>query len=391
MIPAAPFQEKRREQKLRRSNLSKLTEETIRARTKAGDTPLHRAAKKGQIDLIPSHLLSSELFMVKNNEGNTPLHVAARYGTLNQVPRQFLTKETLTIRATPPFALEGFYFTGSGYKAQIETPLHIAALYGHGDQIPQEFLTPEYLCIEAKGWGETLLHYLARAKSLDVVSQNYAHLIWNLKDRNGQTAHDLLEGVIAQENYVAQVQSESGTEKQKEKLRYVGCIFDDKITKGQASDTLDECARRFPAKDAEYYNRPATEEQLLKVREINAHCEPDELFYDFEEEGSLTYGKAKDLIQDWEMYKREQVERSDLTDCADSYWEKHHWDDNYEESERGQFDQVCFEILDGWEFEKFGDLPTRKQVRKAWNLVRSQKSDKTKMPTFTELVAVLAK
>lgn len=65
------------------------------------------------------------------------------------------------------------------------------------------------------------------------------------------------------------------------------------------------------------------------------------------------------------------------------------WDDDYEESERGQFDQACCEILDGWQFDKFGDLPTRKQVAKTWELVKSQKSNKTELPTHVELVAAL--
>src|ERR1022692_640799 len=69
-------------QKPVRTNLSKLTEETIRARTKKGDTPLHRAARIGRIYEIPTHLLKTELFMAKNNSYETPIHVAARYGHL---------------------------------------------------------------------------------------------------------------------------------------------------------------------------------------------------------------------------------------------------------------------------------------------------------------------
>ena len=301
MIPVNPpkiFEPKT--QKPVRSNLPNLTEETIRARTKAGDTPLHRAAKNGQFDLIPSHLLSVDLFMVKNNEGNTPLHVAARHGTLNQVPRQFLARETLTITSTPPYATE--------YKAQTETVLHIAALYRHGDQIPVEFLTPEYLCIEAKGYGETLLHYLARSKSLDLIPQVYAHSeIWNLKDRNGQTPRDILEGVIEQEKYVAQCRSEPATEKQKEKLRWFGYAFGENIPKGQASDAIAKCVRDYPEKDRAYYNRPATEEQLAQIREYNKHPDyADEPYYDFENEGPLTYGTAKDIIQEWGWSERER-------------------------------------------------------------------------------------
>jgi hypothetical protein len=243
-ISPAPVQENPKEQKSARTKLSNLTEETIGARTKVGDTPLHRAAKNGQFDLIPSHLLSVELFMVRNNDGNTPLHVAARRGILNQVPRQFLTKETLTVRTTPHYAPEGFYFTGSGYKALTETVLHIAALYGHGNQIPEEFLTPEFLCIEAKGHAQAVLHYLAMSKSLDLIPQIYANsTMWQYKDRQGMTARDVQETFIKQEAYVARVRTEPATEKQKEKLRWFGCTFDEGMTKGQASDALDKCAK----------------------------------------------------------------------------------------------------------------------------------------------------
>jgi hypothetical protein len=104
------------------------------------------------------------------------------------------------------------------------------------------------------------------------------------------------------------VRSAPATEKQKEKLRYFGCTFDENISKGQASDALDRCARDFPAINQAYYSRPATEEQLAKVREINRHpdCGSDEPFYDFQSEDPLTYGKAKDLIQEWGWLQRER-------------------------------------------------------------------------------------
>jgi len=95
---------------------------------------------------------------------------------------------------------------------------------------------------------------------------------------------------IQRETYVAGVRAEPATEKQKEKLRFFGYVLKDGMTKGEASDALDECARQLPQKNAEYYNRPATEEQLTELKKINAQCEPDEPFYDFEEEEPLTYG-----------------------------------------------------------------------------------------------------
>lgn len=94
----APVTQKPKDQKGGRTTLSKLTEETIRAKTQTGNTPLHRAAKSGKIAEIPRHLLTIELFMVRNNSFSreTPLHLAAQYGHLDKVPREFMTKETLT-------------------------------------------------------------------------------------------------------------------------------------------------------------------------------------------------------------------------------------------------------------------------------------------------------
>jgi hypothetical protein len=289
-----------------RTNLSKLTEETIRAKTSAGNTPVHLAAKNGKIDLIPSHLLSAELFMDRNNDGNTPLHIAAMKGTLNQVPHQFLTEETLTIPQAPYYAPDGFHITGSGYKAQSPTVLHVAAYNGYLDQIPKEFFTPDFLLIEATGYRQTVLEYIVKNKRLDLLPENYAESqLWNIKASNGQTPREILEILIEREaqlevvraerqTYIASVRSEPATEKQKEKLRYFGYAFDENISKGQASDALDKCVRDFPEVNQAYYNRPATEAQLVKLpsRFKTERAQP------------LSYGRAKDLILERELEKQ---------------------------------------------------------------------------------------
>jgi ankyrin repeat protein len=160
-----------KEQKTVRTNLSKLTEETIRARTQKGETPLHRAAKTGRISEIPKHLLKTELFMARNNSFSreTPLHLAAQYGYLDKVPREFLTEETLT--ASTEYEKKESK-TGST-PPRTETPLHTAARCGHADQIPKEFLTPDFLSIEASGYRNTVLHQLAYANRLDLVPDSY--------------------------------------------------------------------------------------------------------------------------------------------------------------------------------------------------------------------------
>ena len=279
--------------KMERIPLAKLTEETIRARTKTGDTPLHRAARTGRISEIPRQLLQTELFMARNNSFSreTPLHLAAKYGHLDKVPREFLTRETLT--ASTEYEKKESC-TGST-PPRTETPLHVAARCGHADQIPKEFLTPEFLSIEASGYRTTVLHDLAYSKRLDLVPDIYANSeMWNLIDSTGRTPREALEGTIQRETYVAAVRDEPATEKQKEKLRWFGCSWDEGITKGQASDALDACASQFPDRDAEYYSRPATEDQKAKLRSFRKN--PD----DNRRDGPLTYGEAKDLIADCE-------------------------------------------------------------------------------------------
>jgi endogenous inhibitor of DNA gyrase (YacG/DUF329 family) len=326
--------------------LRKLTEKTIKARTKTGDTPLHRAAKNGKIQEIPQHLLQTELFTLKNNRGQTPLDLAARHGHFDKVPRQFLTKET------------------------VGRVLHALVICGHAEHIPKEFLKPEFLSIT--DGGETVLHALARVDRLDLVPEIYANSeIWNSRDSSGRTPRDLHQVYLEWKILKERKRAETATEKQKEKLRYFGCVFDENITKGQASDALDKCAIDFPEVDQAYYNRTATEEQLARLRKINAECEADDPFYDFEE-GPPTYGRAKDLLQDWDFYLREK-EREEML----AYWD----------SEEGKFDQACEEFECDWAFED--RPPTRKQIAKVWELAKFRKSNKTQLPTHNEIVAVL--
>jgi hypothetical protein len=61
--------------------------------------------------------------------------------------------------------------------------------------------------------------------------------------------------------------NDTAIEKQKEKLRFFGCTWDEGITKGQASDAIDECVKEFPDKQQAWLNRPATPEQLEELCE----------------------------------------------------------------------------------------------------------------------------
>jgi hypothetical protein len=299
-----------------RPTLSNLTAETIRAKSRGGNTPLHLAAKNGKMDLIPSHLLSVELFMDRNNAGNTPLHIAAKHGNLGKVPRQFLTKETLTIP-------NKVWITGSGYEAHGPTALYVAATSGYVDQIPREFFTPEFLLIETTGYRETLLQYIVKIKRVDLLPHNYASLeSWNLKNNKGQTPRQILEYLIQldsqtetwraeREAYVAHVRSEPATEKQKEKLRWFGCAFDENMTKGRASDALDKCVRDFPEKESAYYSRPATEEQMATLRK---YCGKEF------EGGEYTYEAAKYLIRQKQREYEDEQMRYEFVFCGFIRW-----------------------------------------------------------------------
>ncbi|KAG9400926.1 hypothetical protein AC1031_009648 [Aphanomyces cochlioides] len=54
---------------------------TVNERTKFGNTPLHRAAKNGQVEMVLAGLLAHGAQVdAKNNDGLTPLHEAACTG-----------------------------------------------------------------------------------------------------------------------------------------------------------------------------------------------------------------------------------------------------------------------------------------------------------------------
>jgi hypothetical protein len=273
--------------------LAKLTEATIRSTTKSGDTPLHRAAKNGKIHEIPSHLLDLGLFLARNTGGETPLHFAAKHGHLKQVPAEFLTRETVT-------ALD--YYG--------RTPLHVAADYGHADQIPREFLTPEFLSIPTKNsTSNTVLHIVAERNELaKLPSDCVTPEMWKVKNGSGRTPRDVLEARIEREAYVAGVRNEPATEKQKGKLRFFGYTWAEGVTKGQASDALDECVRKFPDIERAYQNRPATKEQREKLLSYGKN--PDKYA-----DEPLTYEQANEWILDC----RHDEEEKSLDDSDAEY------------------------------------------------------------------------
>lgn len=159
--------------------------------------------------------------------------------------------------------------------------------------------------------------------------------------------------------------SDAATEKQKEKLRFFGCIWDEGITKGQASDAIDECIKKFPDIEAAYQNRPATEDQLAKLRDC---LQPDgEDPDDYADEGKpLTYRQAKDLI--WEC---EREERTKQEQEEDDYWK----------SEEGQKEQEWSRLNAYWPGAVREVTP--EEFDEVWDLVKSRK---TGQPTPGDLV-----
>jgi len=119
--------------------------------------------------------------------------------------------------------------------------------------------------------------------------------------------------------------------------------------KGEASDALDECVKKYPLADRAYYGRPATKEQVAKIKKINASCAPNEpILYDFEEEEPdepLTYGEAKEIIRDWEREKEKA----------------------YFDSDESKIEDMTIAIN---AFSDFARKVTRKQVAEAWAIVK---------------------
>ena len=83
--------------------------------------------------------------------------------------------------------------------------------------------------------------------------------------------------------------NDPATEKQKAKLRFFRCTWDEGITKGQASDAIDECVEKFPDWEFMYQNRPATEEQKALLRS-----------YGKRPLHNLTYARAREKINECE-------------------------------------------------------------------------------------------
>lgn len=271
-----------------------LTPETAQRRTRLGDSPLHRAAKNGIIQAVPGRLLTGTSFMEKNALGDTPLHIAARLGFLHQVPTVFFTDQTVTT-----------------WDASGETPLHIAARCGQFCRMPKRSLSPELLSLPTRNQAaNTVLHLLAGANRLNLISNSLIWPeTWSLLNGEGLTPCDELHRALETvklKNSNESWRCDPATDKQEHKLKYFGCTWDEGITKGQASEAIDECARSYPELERSYYARPATKDQLEELRPYLGKGEtPD----DYAAPGEpLTYGRAKDLLEEFRLEERAREE-----------------------------------------------------------------------------------
>jgi len=103
---------------------------------------VHKAAELGTINSLPTAILGDVAhFISRDPVGLTPLHTAARYGNLGQVPPQVLTEDNLLIKSS-----------------NDTTPVHLAALNAHLDQIPVALLTEKVLMCRDY-FGRLPLHY----------------------------------------------------------------------------------------------------------------------------------------------------------------------------------------------------------------------------------------
>jgi hypothetical protein len=129
---------------------------------------------------------------------------------------------------------------------------------------------------------------------------------------------------VEMEDSISKWRAEPATEKQKDKLLFFGCTWDEGITKGQAHDAIDSCVKMFPEKEKEYQNRPATEAQ---IEEIQVYLEAyGETLEEYVESGqTLTYQQANQMIKDWQqdeeatrqLEEMEAIEKEYIIDVGD--------------------------------------------------------------------------
>jgi putative phage-type endonuclease len=130
--------------------------------------------------------------------------------------------------------------------------------------------------------------------------------------------------------------NQAATDEQKVRLKWFGCTWDEGITKGQASDAIEECIRLFPEKHQQYFTRPATEDQMKIMQELLKGCGYSRIVT--EDGDALTYGQAEVAIRDLEITLQMELTVSEEEHLEDDWWLfNHHWGDLYRDVTRDEF------------------------------------------------------
>ncbi|XP_068897873.1 serine/threonine-protein phosphatase 6 regulatory ankyrin repeat subunit B isoform X1 [Tenebrio molitor] len=131
-------------QSMCRELLSAQTAEQVKAAAANGDTALHLAVRRKDIDMVRILVDYGTSVDIRNGEGQTPLHIAAAEGD------EVLVKYFYGVRAS-----------ANVIDNQDRTPMHLAAEYGHANII--ELLADKFKAsiFERTKDGSTLMHIAA--------------------------------------------------------------------------------------------------------------------------------------------------------------------------------------------------------------------------------------
>ncbi len=165
--------------------------------------------------------------------------------------------------------------------------------------------------------------------------------IWKYLGREPRRDAPDEEATATEERSGGSWRDDPATEKQKAKLRFFGCSWDEGITKGQASDALTECAKQFPEVEEAWQNQPASAEQIKHLEALKGDFEP-----------GITRGEARELIEEIEAsegtLEQQEIEYLSSRDGKiDEYTERVNfdWAQDYREVTREEV-ASAFDCLD---------------------------------------------
>jgi len=144
----------------------------VNERADNGETPLHRAAYRGHIEMVKYLVLQGAYINDIDNDGYTPLHITSYEGDIELM--KYLISNGANVNAKDNIG---------------ETPLHIAAEYGHLETV--KYLVSQGVNLNSRDNDEqTPLHEAAEGygRQIEVVKYLLAHgAEVNAKDENGKT------------------------------------------------------------------------------------------------------------------------------------------------------------------------------------------------------------